>query len=640
MIAAADATVGQASVVDVLRIVRAWYAPAPRLSVADFADRHIIITSGPLAGASWRTSFAPYQRGIMDAFLEPGITTVVVKGSSQWGKTACLVNVCAYFIAHDPCPILVVEPTLDPMAKDFSTNRLQPVIDATPVLSEKVSKKRSKQSSNTVLAKNFRGGSLNIAGANSAASLAARTVRLVLMDEIDRYPAELEGEGSTIAIAMKRAQSYRQRKRIGMFSSPTVVGAPIDAWHKRGDQRRFYVPCPECQVMHPYEWSQVRWTDDDPLTARLHCPACDYAINDSERIAVLSGGEWRPEAPDRKEKNIISIHLWEAYSPLSSLSEIVGNFLAAREKQKTGDHADMHTWQNTTLGEAVEPNKGAGVEPHVLLARREEGMLEPEVDVPAGACCLTAGVDVQDDRLEALITAWGPGEESWLIDFHTLPGNTAEPEPWKLLDELLEQKYRHAFGQDLMIYAACVDSAGHRTSMVYDYAHKRQARRVYATIGRDGQRPLVSSPSQKRWGRGEREVPLYTIGVDAAKAIIVSRLKLSEKGPGYVHLPMTDWCDEEFCAQLTSEVLVKKFERGIPKTFWRKVRARNEMLDCSVLSLAALRLLNPKLPQMLATLEATRPKTPSGGNTGGTPAAGPRAVRAHRRRIIRSSYLG
>jgi phage terminase large subunit GpA-like protein len=492
------------------------------------------------------------------------------------------------------------------MAKDFALNRLERLIAASPILDERVSKKRAKDASNTQLAKTFRGGSLAIGGANSAASLASRSIRLLVLDEVDRYPDELPGEGSTIAVALKRTAAYRRRRRVLMVSSPTLKGATIDTWFGRGDQRRYHVPCPACGLQHPLEWQHVRWAGDDPQSARLHCPACDYGMSDAERVAVLAHGEWRATA-ERREPGLISFHLWEAYSPLSSLADIVGGFLRARALQKAGDRSEMHTWQNTTLGEPIEPDDGDGVEPHVLLMRRES---YGEVDLPEPGCCLTMGVDVQDDRLELLVLGWGPGEESWLVDRQILPGDTSQPGPWRLLDEVLDHQYKHASGQRIPIQATCIDSAGHRTTLVYDYAARQAARRVYAIIGRDGQRPIVSSPSPRGWGRQQRQVPLYTVGVDAAKALVVSRLALTERGPGYVHIPHEDWSDEELAAQLTSERLVTRFVKGVPSQAWKKIRTRNEALDCAIYALAALRLLHPDLELLAARLrnpETTAP---------------------------------
>jgi phage terminase large subunit GpA-like protein len=598
----------------VRRRALAGFAPPPRLRVSEFSDREIVNTTGPLAGSKWQTSFAPYQRGILDVFHEPGVETAVVMGSSQWGKTACAVNMVAYHIKHDPCPILVVEPTVKPMAEDFSKNRLEPVIKASPALAEVVGHKRQKDASNTTLQKTFKGGSIAIGGANSAASLAARPTRFLVLDEIDRYPHQLPGEGNTIAIARKRTGAFKRRRRILMLSSPTLVGAPIDTWFHRGDQRRYFVPCPSCAHLHTYEWANVRWQDNDPATAYLKCPACEHHINEAERIAVLARGEWRPTNPDRRDRRIVSFHIWEAYSPLSSLADIVAGFLDAHAKQEAGDPSEMHTWENTTLGEPVEQDKGEGVESHVLLLRKES--YPDAFDVPAGVCLITAGIDTQDDRLEALVIGWGPGEEAWLVDRRRFDGDTSQPEPWKELDQLLEKSYRHPVGVQLPIAASFIDSAGHRTDEVYEYAAKKATLRCHASIGRAGERPIVKfTPSARRYGNTEREVALWTLGVDSAKALWYARFKVGEPGPGYVHIPHSTWADEGLALQLTSEKLVRKFQRGFPITFWKKIR-HNEMLDCAVMALAAMRLLDQKLDVLAARLGIPpKPKPPKPART-------------------------
>lgn len=578
------------------RVAHAAYRPKPRLTVSEFCDREIIVTSGPLAGTRWRTDFAPYQREILDAPLTAEF--VVVMGSSQWGKTAIASNVVAYHIAQEPAHMLVVEPTVDPMARDFSRNRLGPMIEASPVLRARMGKPRAKDGTNSITAKYFRNGSVVLAGANSAASLASRSVRVLILDEVDRYPPELPGEGATLEVAIKRTLAYLGQRRVLLLSSPTLRGAPISAWFQRGDQRRYFVPCPRCAEMHTLEWANVHFDHHDPATARLACPACGAAFGDAERVAILARGEWRPTAAG--EPGIVSFHLWEAYSPLSSLSEIVAGFLRARTAQKTGDRSVLHSWTNTTLGEPVDPDDGEGVEPHVLLLRRET--YGPDLDAPAGVAAITMGVDVQDDRLELLVVGWATGDEAWLIDRGLIPGDTSRPEPWRGLLEVLERaEYRTPAG-GLPIGATCIDSAGHRTAEVYDFVHRHQGRRVFATIGRDGQRPLVSSPSPQRWGREQRRVRLYTVGVDTGKSLVASRLMLTEPGPGYVHLPHADWADEELAAQLTSERLVTRWSKGVPATVWKKIRPRNEMLDCFVLALAALRL---------GSLPLTRPAGPS-----------------------------
>lgn len=595
------------SAAELLEKVREDWAPPPALTVSEFADAELIVPTGRLAGTRWRTDYAPYQRGIMDAFDEPGVEHVAVMSSSQVGKTSVALAIIAYHIVHDPCPILVVQPTERPMAKDFSKNRLEPLIRSTPSLRDRVSRRRQKGGSSTTYLKTFRGGMLALAGANSASSLAARPVRVLLLDEIDRYPPELKGEGDTISVAIARTKTYRGRRRIGKFSTPTVKDAPIDTWFRRGDQRRYIVPCPECGVMEPYRWENVKWDKDDagegdPETARLECPHCGHGMDNVERIEQLQHGEWLPTS-QADRPGLVSFHTWEAYSPWSSLSEIVSGFIEARKRQKAGDPREMHSWQNTVLGEPVEYQEGEGVESEPLLMRREEY----PAPVPAGACLLTMGVDVQDDRLEAVVIGWGPGEESWFVDHRDLWGDTTQPGPWAKLDELLVHEYLHETGERLAIAATGLDTAGHRTDIAYDYCRRQAAKRVYACIGRDGDRPIVSAPSKPRRGQGGRKVPLYTVGVDAAKALLMSRLRVTEKGPGYIHLPQAGWADEEFIAQLTSERLKTTWRSGRPKTRWVKTRTRNEALDCAVLGIWALRRLRPDLElvaQRLADPEA------------------------------------
>jgi phage terminase large subunit GpA-like protein len=557
--------------------------------VSQFADAEIMVTSGDLENTRWQTDYAPYQRGIMDAFHERGVQVVVVMGSSQWGKSSCAINVICYHVKHDPCHILNVQPTIE-MAEEFSKTRLSRTFEASPALAAIIGKPRARDASNTVRGKHFPGGSLALAGANSAASLAARSVRLLVLDEVDRYPVELPGEGDPIAVAIKRTTAYKRRRRILMVSSPTMETAPIHGWFKRGDQRHYQVPCPSCGVLFAYRWQHIRWTDDDPQTARIHCPTCDHGLDEVQRVAVLRHGQWVAEHPHRRDQSIVSFHMWEAYSPLSSLAKIVSDFLHARADQKRDDDRAMHSWINTCLGEPLKPVGGERVETHTLAGKREAYA----APVPAGACLLTMAVDVQDDRLEVLVMGWGPGQESWFIDHQRLDGDTSQEDVWSALEDMLDVTYQHESGAMLAPQATCIDSAGHRTTQVYNFVAAHPARRLHAIIGRDGKRVLVGPPSPRRWGKDRRKVNLYTVGVDTAKSTWMRRLKSTVVGPGAVHFPMADWCDDEFFEQLTAEQLVVRYVRGVRLESWQKIRARNEVLDLAVYSLAALELVRPR----------------------------------------------
>jgi phage terminase large subunit GpA-like protein len=614
----------------------ATFEPPPDITVSTWADAERRLSSEASAEPGpWRTARAEYQRGIMDAIHDPSAQTIVIEGSAQFGKTEILLNLLGYHVDLDPCPILIVQPTLE-MAQAFSKDRLSPMLRDTPALRGRVQDERMRDASSTLLRKAFPGGHLTLAGANSPASLASRPIRIVLADDVDRFPTVVSEEGDPLDLAIKRTTTFWNRK-ILIASTPTIQGlSRIEAWYDLSDQRRYHVPCPLCGAMHVLTWKQVRWTDRNPETAYLVCPACEGRITNADRAAMIRAGEWRATAPFR---GIAGFHVWECYSPWVSLSEIVSKFLEANQKGRES----LRVFVNTALGETWQ-DEATQVEPHTLLARAEDFAAE----VPAGACCLTAGVDTQDDRLEVVVIGWGPGEESWIVDARTLPGDPQRKEPWAMLDEVLATPYQHETGAKLPVLATCIDSAGHRTDHVYDYVRQRQHLRVFATVGRDGDRPIVSAPAQKRTGRNPRPVALYTIGVDMCKALLMSRFHLVAPGPGYLHLPSGHpGVHDEFVAQLTSEKLVTKYVKGIPSRMWVQTRARNEALDATILALAALKMLNPKLDVMAARVRgAARPAETERAEGEAPRPERPRverpivpAPRVGGRRILRSSYL-
>jgi phage terminase large subunit GpA-like protein len=626
-----------AALYDQLR--QAW-APPPALTTSEWAmQKRILSSAASPSPGPWRADRDPWQAGIMNAFHEDAETVAVMK-SGQIGVTeAAILNRIGYNIEHHPGPMLLVEPTTD-LAKRLSKNRLEYMFRATPSLAERVPERRSRGGS--LLHKEFPGGHLVIAGANSATPLSSDPMREVYFDEVDKYPPHLGEEGDPVSLGMKRTTTFWNRKHL-LVSTPTLKGtSTIEKWFLQGDQRRFVMPCPRCGRHDWFTWNDaahfhVVFTDRDPSTAHFRCPGperggCGGRIDDHERAGMIAEGAWTPQGPFR---GVISFHIWEAYASTARLARIVANFLRARELGRE----ELREWTNQTLGEPWE-EPGEAVEAHVLLARREKYLAE----VPAGVLFLTAGVDTQDDRLEAWIWGWGLGEEAWLIDVRTLPGDPAKVEVWTMLDELLERQWRHARGHRPVIAACAIDSAGHKTDHVYAYATKWAQRRVYATIGRDGQRPIWAPGHQPR---GKRECWLYVVGVDNGKAEIAARLRLPAAGPGFMHLPAGhDQVDETTVSQLTDERLVTHYDRRKrARRVWELARAgtRNEGLDCTVLALWALRALRPdmrgaadRMRQATEALEASSTPAP----TPAEPAPAPSAAKpSSPPRVQRSGYL-
>ncbi len=575
--------------------------PPPNLTVSQWADQFRMLS--PEASAEpgrWCTDRAPFQRAIMDAITDPAVKAVVVMSSAQVGKTEILLNAIGYCIDLDPSPTLVIQPTLQ-MAEAFSKDRIEPMIRDTPVLSAKI-QGGSRSASNTILHKSFVGGHLTLAGANSPAGLASRPIRRVFADEVDRWDVKVGDEGDPLALAHKRANNFWNRKFITV-STPGVKGiSRIERLYQESDQRQFFLACPHCATRHTLKWQNVKWVNKDPETAHLVCPECGCIIDEAGRQAMLRDPEERPTAPFH---GTAGFHLWEAYSPWRRLSDIVADFLASKDTPDT-----LQVFVNTTLGETWEvlPEQDHSV----LLSRREPF----EAEVPDGVLVLMMGVDTQDDRLEALVVGFGIGEESWIIDHRVIQGDPQNPEPWDELDELLAATYRHQSGALLSVSATCIDYSGHRSQYVNDFVLTRQIRHVYAIIGKDGaNRPIVSAPSRKRTGTDRRKVNLYMVGVDACKSLVASRLHVTKKGPGYIHLPLAHQdaggefrfgVDEEFIAQLTAEKEITKHKHGVAYKEWIQTRSRNEISDLMNYALAALRLARPNWEQLAQQLHPKR----------------------------------
>ena len=567
-------------------------APEPTLSVSEWADTYRVLSSTASAEpGQWRTSRTPYLREIMDCLspLYPA-QRIVVQAGAQIGKTECGNNWIGYVIHRSPGPMLMVQPTVE-VAKRVSKQRIAPMIEATPVLRERVAESRSRDSGNTVQVKEFDGGLLIITGANSGAGLRSMPIRFLFMDEVDEYPGDVDGQGDPVLLAEKRTANFTRRK-ILLTSTPTIKGlSRIEREFLASDQRRYFIPCPVCGHMDFLTWRdlghhRIEWAEGRPETAHMVCSGCGAQVDERHKTEMLERGEWRPTVAG--DVNTVGFHLSGLYSPLGwkSWAECATEFLAAKD-----DPFKLKTWINTVLGETWE-ERGDSVEAGSLMARLEHYPAE----VPNGVGVLVAAVDVQADRLEAVVKGYGAGEESWLIAFTQIHGDPAREHVWFDLDKFLRQEFTHESGQKMRVEITVVDSGGAHTEQVYRYARARLGRRVFPIKGGSlTGRPLVERPSMHNRYR----VKLFVLCVDTGKDAVMSRLLIQSRGPGFVHLP--EWVDEEYVAQLTAEKAVRKYVKGRGAVReWVKLRERNEALDLEVYSLAALYIGGPVLVRSLA----------------------------------------
>jgi len=510
----------------------------------------------------------------MDACADPNMREVVVMAGAQLGKSEALLNIIGYHIDNDPSPILCLQPTLE-MAQTFSKDRVaNGLLKSTPCLRGKVKDPRARDSGNTTLHKLFPGGSLTLVGANSPSGLASRPIRLVLCDEVDRYPASAGSEGDPIQLARKRAATFWNRK-IVMVSTPTNKDASrIEEAFEASDMRYYQVPCKHCKGMQKLKWSNVQWIDNDPDTTGYLCSHCDVLWSDSDRRWSIRNGEW---IADKEFNGVAGFSISGLYSPWTPLSDGVRDFLSMRKNPE-----QLRVWTNTYLGETWE-DQGETIDDYSLAERREaygEG-------IPEEVIFLTCGVDVQDDRLELSIIGWGRDDESWVINHEIMYGDPSTPQLWTSLDSKLFTTYLTNDGRQLPIRSTCIDSGGHFTNTVYSYAKKNYARRVFAIKGVGGEgKAIVGRPSKNNIGK----CLLFPVGVDTAKDLLFARLRIKDEGAGYIHFH--DDLNDEYFRQLTAEKIVTKFSRGYKKRVFQKIRPRNEALDCFVYAIAAYAILN------------------------------------------------
>lgn len=552
------------------------WAPPRNIRISDWADDELHLSEEDSNEAGkYRIDRAPYQRGILDAFQEEA-EEVVVMTSSQIGKTLMLKAIIGFFIAEDGCPILVVQPTVE-MAETFSKDRLAPMIRDTPALRGRVRSAKSRDASNTILKKNFKGGHVTLVGANAPAGLASRPIRIVLLDEVDRYPISAGTEGDPVNLARKRTITFGARRRIGMFSTPGIKGeSRIEQAWLRSDQRRYFVPCPQCGHMHVLSWENVDDKDGAPKAARMICPEAGCIITDADKPDMLARGEWRKTNPSSA---IPGFHLNELYSPWRTFGDVVADYQAAR-----GNPEQEKTWINTSLGETYEASTERA-DADKLAERRENYDAET---VPAGVLCVTAGIDNQKDRLEVELVGWGVGEESWGLEHIVLHGLTTDKAVWKELDELLAKvRFRTVDGRTLRVLAACADTGGCSTQQAYEFCTPRGARNIWGIKGLPGARPVW--PKKVTQSKKHRGHIVRGIGVDTAKDVVYARWLSGPDKTGYCHFPMS-YTDDWFAQAVVEKRVIKVNKRtGAEVREWHVPKGvRNEAFDCRVYAYCAL----------------------------------------------------
>lgn len=578
---------------------RAWALcrkPDP-LKVWEWAEKYRRLPKSVTARPGrYRVATAPFQKEPQEALTDPTISTVVMQWASRLGKTEITQNLIGYTAHYNPRNILFVKPTMADVDK-WSKQSLSPMIDASQDLRRLFAAPRSRDSGNTIFSKRFPGGQIGMIGSNSTSAFRGIQAPVVICDEIDDYVSTSQGDA--VALAFKRAENYPDAIQV-VTSTPTYKGTSrIEEFYLKSDQRKWFVPCPHCRTGIVLMWSMVIWEKGKPETAHLLCPTCSGVITDEQRLAAVMAGEWRatvvPEHPTTRGYWLNGLN-----SPFptgkgfkTKLHQFVSEFLQANA---AGSEA-LQVWTNTFLAESYEI-KAFKLNPGDLFGRREG--YGPEV--PDGCWLLLAAVDVQMDRLECEVIGYGENEETWGMEFKQFWGNTERDDVWRQLDDFLLKPRVHVNGAPMRIVATAVD-CGYKTKRVLDFCRSRfSTRRVWPVKGTSTHGAALVSRPKVRAGR----VPIFAVGTDAGKEIIISRIQLPETGPRYCHFPRE--YDEEWFAQLTAEEVREVKKNGFTQRLWHKTRPRNEALDIRVYSLACYEILNPSMRKIREQVEAAGAK--------------------------------
>lgn len=753
--------------------------PLPKTSVSQWADDYRMLSQGLSAEPGrWKTSRAPYQKDIMDAFTQPGINRVVVKSASQVGKaldvetpimtttgwkrmgdltindqvfdengnpvrilavsevwnnrpcyeirfsdgaviiadenhdwyvdvdtdgtfiletksiykiiywlnskvwihetfsrqivsitpvtnraTVCIEvaspthlflagrnlipthnsdimnNVLGRYAHLDPCAVMMIQPTIE-LAQDYSKSRISPMIRDTKVLSQVFYETKSEDGAktrdgkNTILSKLFPGGRLIMCGANSPAGLASRPVRVLLADEVDRFPDSAGTEGDPVDLAAKRMTTFWNRV-MGLFSTPTNEGSSrIDVEYQTGTQEEWQHECPNCGEYHLIRHTEMECDTEEHKDAKgrkivvvsdvkWRCPDCGSTFSEDEIRKVPQ--KYISKNPAALHNGIRSFFVNGFTSPWLTWNDIMREWLEAK-----GDPTREKVVMNTRFGESYA-QQGAFEDYQQFIRRREKY----GADLPDGVLLLTGAVDTQDNRLEYEITGWGYGEECWGICKGVILGQPDNKATWDALDAVLDKVYRFKNGTGLKVARAFIDSGGHYTSKVYEYCEKNFSKQRFAIKGTAG---TPGIPLNYKIGKASgSKIPLVMLGVDDGKQQVMNRLAIEEPGAKYFHFPLdeeflgTRGYDELYFKGIISEHKKKVKRKGVIHEIWEPTAGvRNEPLDLRVYNLACMNSIHPDWDRLAEVVK--------GGGHSTTTATNPRK-KPMRKRVRRASKV-
>lgn len=538
--------------------------PPKAQPLAEWIEESIFLPSTASATPGRMRLYA-YQRGICDALDDPELSEIVIQKSARVGFTEILAGFIGHTVATAPAPILATQPTADD-SRAFSVD-IEARFEASPSLRGLISDGADESGRSTMMRRLYPGGSLEFLSASSPRAFRRKLGKIIIADEIDAYaPTE---EGNVLDLLRMRSQTYRDRK-IVLGGTPIFDHGAVTRLYEASDQRVFEIRCPSCREHFELKWQHVRWEDGQPHTAHVVCPCNGCIIEEKDKVAAVEQGRWRATAPEVKGRAGFRINSLVSPHFNARWSKLVEEFLQARKTPET-----LQTFTNLVLGEPWR-TEGEDFDEHELYARRESLSLDK---LPSDVLWITAGIDCQDDRLEAVICGHGP-TDIHLLDHRVFWGPIDGESVWQELDSMLRETWTHPHGASIGVSAACIDSGdGGHTEIVNAFARPRFGRRVVSIKGVSGfSRPfLQKSGSQHLW----------LVGSDAIKSNLFARINRA------AGIRFAEDLQPIFFEQLASERRVVRYTRGQPVARFERIKGkRAETLDATCYAWAARALIN------------------------------------------------
>lgn len=563
--------------------------PDPIIKLSEWADQFRILPPASAEPGPFRIARTPYNIEIMDRLsVQDPAQMIIYKKSSQVGATEMGNNWVGYSIHVAPSPFLYVMPT-DAMMQSTSKKRIQPMIENTPALRERIRPNKAKDSGNTIKEKIFEGGSLSMIGANSPVGLASAAIRYVYADEIDRYPLDVGGEGSAVDLAQTRTITFGARKKILLTSTPTRKGqSAIDAAFDKTCQCEYHLPCPHCGAAQTLKFEQLRYDVGKYDQAKYECEHCKQLISERFKPQMLASGKWIPKYPDRVDGITWGYFINALYSPYGWYS---WGQMAKEYEESTGDIPKRITWINTKKGECYE-HEGDAPQWELLYAQRQPYQFNT---CKSNVAFITAGVDVQADRFEIEVVGWIKGKKSQSIAYRVIMCDTSQDSSYTALEAVLNETFVREDNVPVSICMMAIDS-GYNTSVVYTFCNRMAGTgRVVPVKGDDKLAMYYTAPKPVQVTRNGQKigaVKVFRVGTSHIKSELYGWLKLLPKDgaypDGYCFFPQYA---EEYFRGLTAEKLETKTNaKGYTVLQWVKAYKRNEPLDCRVYARAAAAL--------------------------------------------------